>query len=389
MFIAAMLDIFPELAAQLENQIELAGFPDLVSLHFEDFNDGILSGQRFKVGAATDAEGHGHRHHREIKTLLWNSKLDAKTTEIALSLFEIIAIAEAKIHGKEVEDIVFHEVGAWDSIADIVCSSYLISKVNLASISHSSLPLGGGRITTAHGLLPVPAPATSLILKGFQFYDDGITGERITPTGAAILKYLCTHFKTGNLGGTLDSQGFGFGSKKMKGASNVLRILRFQNRFQDEAVYHNSLSILEFEIDDQSPEELAIGLDKIRNTDGVIDVIQYAILGKKNRLGSSIRVLCSQGSKEAVTLACFRHTTTIGLRHSIANRSILEREENSIEINHKSYRVKTTNRPEERTAKVEIDDLISTKSQGELTALKQTIELFQLNQPQLNKDNKT
>jgi len=374
MFIAAMLDSFPELASELESQIELAGFPNLVSLHLENFDDGILSGKRFKVQADSNAEGHEHRHYSEIKSLILNSNLDTGTAEIALKIFEIIAIAEAEIHGKTVDEIAFHEVGAWDSIADIICSSYLIAKSEFKSISHSSLPLGRGRIKSAHGLLPIPAPATALILKGFDFHDDGISGERVTPTGAAILKYLCTHFATKNRGGRLASQGFGFGSKKFNGASNVLRILRFQ----DGVPHQNLIEVIEFEIDDQSPEELAIGLEKIRATEGVIDVIQYAILGKKNRMGSSIRILCSRESNEAVALACFRYSTTLGLRHSVIHRSVLERKKSIVTLNNKSYHVKTAIRPDGKTAKAEIDELISTKNQGELAALKQAIEHAQL-----------
>lgn len=380
MFIAAMLDIFPDLAPQLELQIELAGFPNLVSLKIQPFNDGILSGKQFKVEAESDAEGHGHRHYSDIKSLLLASNLDTKTVGIALNLFEIIAIAEAEIHGKSIAEITFHEIGAWDSIADIVCASYLIAKSEVDSISHSALPMGGGLIKSAHGLLPVPAPATSLILKGFNFHDDGIIGERITPTGAAILSYLNSQYKTKEQRGTLLSQGFGFGSRKLKGASNVLRVLRFQeaSEVRHNALNSDSLDILEFEIDDQSAEELAIGLSKIRNTEGVIDVIQYAILGKKNRMGSSIRVLCEQGAKNVAALACFRHTTTLGLRHATIQRTLLDRSESLITLNAQSYHVKTAIRPDEQTAKAEIDDLISTKSQAELSALKQAIERAQL-----------
>ena len=190
MFIGAMLDCFPEHADSLTEQINLAGFEEMVSLRHEPFSDGILSGHKFDVEPTVKAESHHHRHYHEIESILKGSDLDEKTRAAALEIFKIIAIAEAKIHNTSIESVSFHEVGAWDSIADVVCAAYLIAQSDIRSTSVSSLPLGGGQVKTAHGTLPVPAPATALILEDFKFTDDGITGERITPTGAAILKYL-------------------------------------------------------------------------------------------------------------------------------------------------------------------------------------------------------
>ncbi len=190
MFIGAMLDCFPERIKQLTSLMKAADFSDLVELQCKETNDGVLTGTRFKVVAGTHAESHDHRNYSDIKGKISGSALDCSTKEIALGIFQLIADAEAKIHGMDIDKVAFHEVGAWDSIADIVCAAWLISSSDVSSWSVSRLPIGKGQVTTAHGQLPIPAPATSLMLEGFEFFDDGIEGERVTPTGAAILRYL-------------------------------------------------------------------------------------------------------------------------------------------------------------------------------------------------------
>ncbi|MFT7688398.1 MAG: hypothetical protein ACI9FB_003761 [Candidatus Azotimanducaceae bacterium] len=370
MFIAAMLDVFPHLIKDIEKQIELAGFPKLVGLETKDFSDGVLCGKSFKVKAKSDAEGHSHRHHSEIKEIISSSQLDAKTKIISLQIFEIIAIAEAKIHNKSVDTVAFHEVGAWDSIADVICASYLISQCELNTISHSTLPLGGGRVKSAHGLLPLPAPATTLILEGFTFHDDGISGERITPTGAAILKFLSDNYKNVNLDGVLQTQGFGFGTKKMLGISNVLRILQFETAETEIS----NITCLEFEIDDQSSEELSIGLEKIRAMPGTLDVIQYAVAGKKNRLATAIRILVKSLNEQDITQACFRFTTTLGIRSTVSRRFELPREISTVQVENKTYQIKSALRPGGKTIKADIDYLADAKSYAELREIKSQIE---------------
>ena len=188
MFVGAMLDHLKTPIPALLLQIERAGFADLVELTATSKNDGVLTGTYFNVSA--EFEAHHHRHYRDIKQKVEASLLSEKTKQISLDIFRLLAEAEATVHGKAIEDVAFHEVGAWDSIADIISAAWLIEQAGVTSTSVSSLPMGGGRVKTAHGLLPVPAPATELLLRGFEFIDDGISGERITPTGAAILKFL-------------------------------------------------------------------------------------------------------------------------------------------------------------------------------------------------------
>ena len=355
MFIGAMLDCFPNRIAQLSKAVEDAGFSDLVDLQCEESNDGVLSGTRFKVVAATDAESHDHRHYCDIKEKISGSALDSSTKKIALGIFALIADAEAKIHGKDIDKVAFHEVGAWDSIADIVCAAWLISSNDVSSWSVSRLPIGKGQVTTAHGQLPVPAPATSLMLEGFEFFDDGMEGERITPTGAAILKYLDP--ARGIPGSAfLNRSGFGFGSKKFPGISNVLRLLVFD---MDQAAGWDSDQVLqlEFEVDDQTAEELAVALERIRALEGVIDVVQFAVFSKKGRQSTSIRVLSIPKIERALIEHCFTVTSTLGIRRQLTTRSILRRSQLVVRHDGKDYHVKVAMRPGGLTAKVEMDDL--------------------------------
>ena len=356
MFIGALLDCFPERKERLPEIMEAAGFADLVDLQHEVTGDGILTGTHFKVMAGAQAEGHDHRHYSDIRQKITDSSLDDATKRVALGIFQLIAEAEAKIHGKDIDQVAFHEVGAWDSIADIVCAASLISSIGVSSWSVSRLPLGRGQVKTAHGRLPVPAPATSLLLEGFDFFDDGIEGERITPTGAAILKYLDPAPGIPE-GVNLKCSGYGFGTRKFPGISNVLRLLVF-NRVQSGGWDSDQVLQLEFEVDDQTPEELAVALEKIRAMEGVIDVIQAAVFAKKGRQSTTIRVLARPEIEQLLTEYCFNVTSTLGIRHQLTARSILRRSQFTINHEGKDYRVKVATRPGGLTAKVEMDDLL-------------------------------
>lgn len=368
MFVGAMLDHLKISPSTLLSQIELAGFADLVKLTVVDKNDGILTGTYFNVIAADDA--HHHRHYRDIKLRLEQSSLDSDTKRISLAIFHLLAVAEATVHGREVEEVAFHEVGAWDSIADIVTAAWLIAQAKVASSSTSPLPLGGGRVQTAHGSLPIPAPATELLLKGFEFVDDGISGERITPTGAAILKFLKPGSKPST--STLMGSGYGYGSKTFPGISNVVRILFFAETNVSSEASLNQTSLpqgtsppwlkdevvqLNFEVDDQTPEDLSVALGKIRQHPGVYDVTQALAYGKKGRITIAVQVLIDPVTEASVINLCFEETTTLGIRKMTMERAILNRSESSVSVEDRSYRIKTAKRPESITSKVEMDDI--------------------------------
>ena len=262
------------------------------------------------------------------------------------------------MHGIAVADVTFHEVGAWDSIADVVCAAWLIDSLEPASWSCAPLPLGGGQVRTAHGMLPVPAPATALLLRGFPSRHDGVEGERVTPTGAAILRHLEPAFDLAGLEGRIARTGHGFGSRRLPGMSNVLRALVLDPIRKEGAWREETVGICSFEVDDQTAEDLAVGLDRLRATDGVLDVVQSPAFGKKGRMVASVRVLARPAARERVIERCFAETATLGVRWQAVRRAALEREEAAIDVGGDSIRIKRTHRPEgEVTIKAEMDDL--------------------------------
>ena len=223
--------------------------------------------------------------------------------------------------------------------------------------SVSSLPLGRGNVKTAHGLLPIPTPATVLLLEGFEFTDDGLEGERVTPTGAAILRHLgCTQIAA-RRSRRLVRTGIGFGTRTFPGISNVLRVLAFEETRESRG--GDEVAQVQFEVDDQTPEDLAIALDKLRSHPSVLDVLQTPAFGKKGRMTMHIQLLTEVADMEGVFEACFSETTTIGLRYQIMQRRKLARASTTVEAAGRQMRVKIAERPGRKTAKVEADDLLN------------------------------
>src|SRR5258708_5591815 len=368
MFIAAMLDAFPDLRDGMLAAIRAAGLPPEIHVGLAEHQDHALTGLRFRVieprvaELMVAAQHHPHTPFADIRAHLQACALAPAIQARAIEIFSALADAEAKVHGKTVDTVSFHELGEWDSIADIVGAAFLIDAVaGLDAVattwSVSSLPLGRGRAKTAHGMLPVPTPATVLLLEGFEFVDDGLEGERITPTGAAILRHLgCVQ------GGDRKSRkllrtGIGFGSRSFPGLSNVLRVLAFEEARTGSG--GDEIAQILFEVDDQTPEDLAIAIDKLRAQPSVLDVLQTPAFGKKGRMTMHVQVLADPADLENVFDACFSETTTIGLRYQVLQRRKLPRAGRTVEAGGRQVRVKITERPGKQTAKVEADDLLN------------------------------
>jgi pyridinium-3,5-bisthiocarboxylic acid mononucleotide nickel chelatase len=363
MFIAAMLDAFPDLRDGMAAAIRAAGLPAQVHIGFAEHQDHALTGLRFRVtepreaGALVGAQHHPHTPFAEISAQLKGSALAPAVRERAIGIFTVLAQAEAKVHGKSVETVSFHELGEWDSIADIVGAAYVIETLGATSWSVSSLPLGRGRVKTAHGMLPVPAPATALMLEGFELIDDGLDGERITPTGAAILCHLgCTQVAS-RRSRRLMRTGIGFGTRTFPGISNVLRVLAFEETVAPHAA--DEVAQVQFEVDDQTPEDLAIALDKLRAHPSVLDVLQTPAFGKKGRITMHIQLLAGVADLESVFDACFSETTTLGVRYQLLQRRKLARTSTTVEAAGRQVRVKVAERTGRKTLKVEADDLLN------------------------------
>lgn len=359
MFAAAMLDYHRDWQAPLCEAIRGSGLAPDLDVCALQHNDGCLTGHCFEVKEPTHSNRHRHRHWRHIREQLHNSELDAPVKHRAITIFGLLAEAEAAVHGNVIDEVAFHEVGAWDSIADIVAAAWLIERSGATSWSCSPLPLGRGRIASAHGWLPVPAPATAVLLKGFPVFDDGVEGERVTPTGAAILKHLNPSFGPRMSPSLLLGRGYGFGTKTFPGLSNVLLVNVFDTQRSHAA--DSSVVVCQFEVDDQTPEDLAVGLERLRELPGVLDVIQAPVFGKKGRLAIHIQVLGEVSRINAILDHCLTETTTLGVRWHTVSRATLARDEKDHTFDGKQVRVKRTVRPGGvKTRKVEMADLAGT-----------------------------
>ena len=390
MFAAALLDAFPERADALAAGLAESRLHEIVTVRSEPFTDGVLRGRRFHTAPArgvgqghdpTHDRRHGHHHHHghghpggdhghdhdhphrrfaEIRAWLGESGLAGPVAERATAIFTVLAGAEAEVHGIPVEDVTFHEVGAWDSIADVVCAAWLIDSLAPATWSSAPLPLGGGLVRGAHGMLPVPAPATALLLRGFPSRHDGVDGERVTPTGAAILRHLDPAFDLAGLEGRIAGTGHGFGTRRLPGMSNVLRALVVEPVHEPRAWREEMIGVCSFEVDDQTAEDLAVGLDRLRAADGVLDVVQTPVFGKKGRMAASVRVLARPAVRERLIERCFAETATLGVRWRTVRRATLEREEAVADVAGEPVRIKRAHRAGgEVTVKAEMDDVAS------------------------------
>ena len=379
MFAAAVLDAWPELEPPLVAALQRAGLDAIATVERVDHADHALSGSRFAVyetgrrdrePGAHDRDAHPHDHgagdepvrehhlYRDVRTLLGASDLAPGVRARALDVFARLAAAESAVHGVPVDEVSFHEVGAYDSIADVVCAAWLIERLD-ATWSCGPLPIGRGRIDTSHGRLPVPAPATVELLRGMVVDQDTHRGERITPTGAAIVAHLAPSFDPLPGPMRLERSGTGFGTSLLPGASNVLRLLAFEPlRGLDTAAHRERIAVCEFEIDDQTGEDLALALDRLRDRDGVLDVSSHAMHGKKGRLAVHVRLLARLAAVESAIEACLCETTTLGVRWHEVGRVALARESVTVPVDGRPVRVKSARRPGGiRTSKAEIDDL--------------------------------
>ena len=382
MFLAAVLDAKPELVEGTLAAMRAAGLPESWHLALEAHGDGTLAGQRLRIDppdpAANSRAGPASRYI-EIRERIAAADLPGNVRERASDVFARLAAAEAAVHGVALHDVHFHELAAWDSIADIVGAAWVIEALGETSWSCGPLPKGGGRIATEHGALPVPAPAAARLRQGFAMIDDGIGGERVTPTGAAILCHLAPAERLPPGSWRLAASGAGLGSRRLQGVSNVLRALVYEPAISGRVDEH--VAVISFEIDDQSPEELALGLDALRRIDGVLDAVQIPAMGKKGRLAAQVQLLVRPGRLDAAIEACFIETTTIGLRWRIEARAVLDREAVPVHGPGGEIGVKVVRRPDgKRTAKAEIDALgWAGGGQGGRTRLRRAAEASALN----------
>ncbi len=316
------------LAANLES-LNLPGFELQIS---ETVVNGITATD-FSV-LVKETHHHPHRNLSAIRGIIDSSGISFQAKKLSHSIFRCLAEAEARIHGQPVERVTFHEVGAVDSIVDIVATAVCVDLLQVDWITASEIPLGHGVTRSAHGMIPVPAPATVEILKGVPVYDSGIESELVTPTGAAILKTLASSF--GAIPSMrIKSSGYGAGKKRFE-RPNLLRVLLGT---EVEGALLEQLTVLETNIDDMNPEIYSYLLPLLLQR-GALDAFLTNIVMKKGRPAVQLSVLCRPGEESALETVIFRETTTLGVRRYAVNRRCLGRRTAEVETELGTLRVK-------------------------------------------------
>lgn len=351
MFIAAMVDALPDLRGRVLRDAAAVLPPGTGTPAFQPGTSAGLRCLRFRLLANADGcHHHAHASYRDMVARIEAAPLSPGTAAHATAILRQLAEAEAAIHRVPMDEVHFHEIGDWDSLMDVTAAGSVAGALEGARWSVSSLPRGDGLVRTRHGLLPVPAPATVKLLEGFTWRDDGVGGERVTPTGAAILRHLVAA-PDARVGGRLQATGTGAGTRELPGQPNILRAALFQDAA--ERPDDQDILVLCFEIDDMSGEELGIAADRLRATPGVRDLVLIPAIGKKGRPVHTFRLLIEPGQRELVAEACFTETSTIGLRWQAARREVLTRAVSDTG----SVRVKTVIRASGPSRKAESDDL--------------------------------
>ena len=389
MFVAAMIDALPGLGPAMLAAVEAVRPEGAPAAGVFEGTSGGLRARRFgsadavprrfrkaavpRPSAVTRDGAHGSSY-AALRSRIADAALPPATREHALALLMLLAEAEAAVHGTALADVHFHEIGDWDSLMDLVAAGSIAAQLAGARWSATPPPLGGGTVRTAHGIVPVPAPATAALLTGYPWRDDGVTGERVTPTGAAILRHLVGPGLSGGSPGEgkLLHVGSGAGTRDLPGMPNILRVLVFEHAAAGVAegvlaqgagdapgfADRDSVVTLEFDVDDMTGEEIAIAADHLRADAGVLDVSIGTRFGKKGRAVADFRVLAKDEAASRVAQACFAETTTLGLRLREERRLVLRRTESVESVDGRGLRVKVASRPDGgASAKAEHDDV--------------------------------
>lgn len=332
---AALLELLPDPEAVLK-ELNGLGLPGVVIEREPSEKCGIRGTHlRVKVHGEEEHEqmhhhhehhDHEHEHHHEhhhhsslhdIYHIVEKLPVSQKVRKDVMAVYQRIAEAESHVHGVPVTEIHFHEVGTMDAVADIVTVCLLLERLAPEQIVVSPVHVGSGQVRCAHGLLPVPAPATARLLQDVPIYSGNIRGELCTPTGAALLTHFADRFGNMPVMKTL-AIGYGMGTKDFP-AANCLRVLFGETEDQTDTVTE-----LACNLDDMTPEAIGFAMEQLLEQ-GALDVFTAPIGMKKNRPGVLLTVLCKQEDVSAMTALLFRHTTTLGIRENTCRRYTLTR----------------------------------------------------------------
>ena len=323
MLTAALLELLPDQKSFMQKLNDL-GIPG-VTVSAEPSSKCGITGTHIRVSVHGEEESehmHGHHHHHhgsmaDIRSIVSSLRIPTMVKLDILSVYEEIAQAESSVHGVPVNQIHFHEVGSMDAIADITAVCLLMHELDADQIIASAVHVGSGQVRCAHGILPVPAPATALILRDIPIYGGSIKGELCTPTGAALLKHFVTEF--GDMPVMkVKSIGYGMGKKDFERA-NCVRVLLGETKEKPDGIWE-----LNCNVDDMTGEQIGFALELLMGH-GALDVFTIPIGMKKSRPGTLLTVLCRETDKEQMISLMFQHTTTLGIREKFCNRYTLER----------------------------------------------------------------
>jgi uncharacterized protein (TIGR00299 family) protein len=337
MFLAALLDAGVELDRLKE---------ELAKIHLGPYE--FTASRVMRRGLAanhveiTAPGGQPHRHLSHIERIIGEAAIDEAVKEKAIRIFRRLGEAEARLHNQPIEKVHFHEVGAVDAILDIVGACLGLAMLGNPELVCSPLNVGGGRVVAAHGSLPVPAPATAELLKGIPIYSSGVESELVTPTGAALVSTLASHF--GPMPAMrVERIGYGAGAKDFPTHPNITRLMLGekaelggpgQGGAPDQTVL-----VIEANVDDMNPQLYGHFMEKALEA-GALDVTCSPIQMKKNRPGLLVSVLCKPEYEGALTRLLFEQTTTIGVRITEARRKVLDRESATVETVYGPVRIK-------------------------------------------------
>ena len=305
MNLGAMLDLGVE-EDYLMAELKKIGLPGWELDVRKDQRHGITG---TKVTVKLTHHEHTHRHLADIEKIIDNSSLDLKTKELSKKIFMKVAEAEASVHGVPLDHVHFHEVGAVDSIVDTVGAAICFNALKVDAVLVGPVELGGGFVNCSHGRLPVPAPATAEIIKGIQVRKGGTGFEATTPTGAAILASLGTHF-TSLPDFTITNTGYGVGQKEDPDVPNLLRV--FLGETENSAPGHDAL-LIQCNIDDMNPEFYDHIYERLFRS-GAADVYISGTIMKKGRPGNILNIICEKGKEDILKEIIFTESTSVGVR---------------------------------------------------------------------------
>lgn len=361
MLTAALLELLPD-PDRFMNEVNALGIPGVRTSAVKAEKCGI-TGTNVHVLVNGVEEGdddhdhtdHGHEHHHhgmhEIQDIVDALPLSATVKNNVMSVYRLIADAESEVHGMPVSEIHFHEVGAMDAITDIVSVCMLMERLAPDQVIVSPVNVGSGHVHCAHGILPVPAPATALLLRGIPMYSGSVDGELCTPTGAALLKFFATSY--GDMPVMeVSSVGYGMGNKDFE-AANCVRSLIGETQDVEKT---DKIIELCCNVDDMTAEEIGFASEQLL-TGGALDVFTIPIVMKKSRPGTLICVLCDDVDRQNMISAMFRYTSTLGIRENKCGRYVLDRSVIKVQTAFGDIRRKDASGYGVKRSKYEYDDL--------------------------------